>query len=316
MRPRRGRIGQRSFPAGRLSAHVTAEGPQRTMTVGLVLGAGGPLGWAYHLGVLEGVRAALGHEPAGAQRIIGTSAGGAIAASLLAGASSDQVLDAVTTPPSEEDLARMREAAASLRKPWRRFRPLSPGLLLRLGRSGGLTSLIGLLPAGVFPTSGLRRFPIHGLDGWPDPLWMPSVRIDDGRLVVFGRDRDDVDIADAIEATAAVPGMFQPKVIDGARYIDGAVASATHADLLVDEGHEVVLVSSPMTRPGRGLVRARAQRQLDREVAQLHGAGTRTVVLCPDEQVMRVAEGFPRTNPGAGHDIVEAARDQAIAAFT
>lgn len=286
------------------------------MTVGIVLGAGGPLGWAYHLGVLEGVRETLGHEPARADRIVGTSAGGAIAASLLAGASTADVLEAVTTPPSEEDLARMREAAASFRKPWRRLRPLSPGLLLRLGRTGGATALVGLLPAGVFPTTGLRRFPIHNLDGWPEPLWMPSVRVDDGELVVFGRDRFDIDVADAIEATAAVPGMFQPKLIDGHRFVDGAVASATHADLLVDERHRFVLVSSPMTRPGRGLVRARAKRQLEREVDRLEQAGSRTVVVAPDAGVMEVAAGFPRTNPGAGPAIVAAARAQTAAALS
>lgn len=285
------------------------------MTVGIVLGAGGPLGWAYHLGVLEGVRDAVGREPANADRIVGTSAGGAIAASLLAGADTAEVLAAVTTPPSPEDLARMREAAATFRKPWHRLRPLSPGLLLRLGRIGGLTALVGLLPSGVFPTSGLRRFPVHDLDGWPAPLWMPSVRVDDGELVVFGRDRLDVEVADALEATAAVPGMFQPKVIDGQRYIDGAVASATHADLLVEEDHRFVLISSPMTRPGRGLVRARAQRQLEREVDQLERAGTRTIVVAPGPDIMEVAGGFPRTNPGAGSAIVAAARAQTAAAL-
>lgn len=286
------------------------------MTVGIVLGAGGPLGWAYHLGVLEAIRDVVGHDPAHADRIVGTSAGGAIAASLLAGATTDDVLTAVTTPPSEEDIAHMRRAAAEFRKPWHRLRPLSPGLLLKLGRRGGATTLVGLLPAGVFPTWGLRRFPIHGLDGWPEQLWMPSVRVDDGELVVFGRDRTDVEVADAIEATAAVPGMFQPKVIDGHRYVDGAVASATHADLVADERHGMVLISSPMTRPGGGLVRARARRQLDREVRRLEETGSQTIVVCPDDRVMTAAEGFPRGNPSAGPAIVAAARDQTVAALS
>ena len=286
------------------------------MTIGIVLGAGGPLGWAYHLGVLDGIHETLGQDPAHADRIVGTSAGGAIAARPLAGATTEEVLSAVTTPPSEADIARMREAAASFRKPWRRFRPLSPGLILKLGRLGGATALVGLLPAGVFPTWGLRRFPVDGLGRWPEQLWMPSVRVDDGALIVFGRDRSDIDIADAIEATAAVPGMFQPKVIDGQRYVDGAVASATHADLLTAERHGMVLISSPMTRPGRGLVRARARRQLTREVRSLRDVGSQTVVVAPDEHIMAIADGFPRTNPNAGADIVEAARDQTIAALT
>ena len=35
-------------------------------------------------------------------------------------------------------------------------------------------------------------------------------------------------------ASAAVPMLFQPKVIDGEHHIDGAIASATNADVFVD----------------------------------------------------------------------------------
>ena len=78
------------------------------MSVGIVLGAGGPLGWAYHLGVIEGVREAIGREPARADRIVGTSAGAAIAATLLTGTPTAEVLDLISTPPSSEDRERMR----------------------------------------------------------------------------------------------------------------------------------------------------------------------------------------------------------------
>lgn len=46
-------------------------------------------------------------------------------------------------------------------------------------------------------------------------------------------------VRDAIEASCAVPFMFQPKAIGDERYIDGAVASGTHADTLVADGHEL-----------------------------------------------------------------------------
>ena len=83
------------------------------MTVGIALGAGGPLGWAFHLGVLDGIRDALGVEPADAQRVVGTSAGGAIAASLLSGADSETVLASISQPMSEADQAEMRAAIAA-----------------------------------------------------------------------------------------------------------------------------------------------------------------------------------------------------------
>ncbi len=284
------------------------------MKVGIVLGAGGPLGWAYHLGVLDGVREAIGREPADADRIVGTSAGAAIAATLLAGTPTDEVLDLITTPPSDEERDRLRAAGAdALRNPIRSLRPVAPGLARDVGRVGLATTVVGLLPAGAFPTRFLRRF---GADGpWPDPLWVPSVRIDDGQVVVFGRDSTPATLGDAIEATQAVPALFQPKVIDGARYIDGAVASSTHADSLVPEALDIVLVSAPMARAGGGPIRARARRTLDDEVAQLHHNDTRTLVLSPDETVAAAAEGFPRRRPEQGAEIVEAARAQTIAAF-
>lgn len=284
------------------------------MTVGVVLGAGGPLGWAYHLGILEGVRDAIGREPANADRIVGTSAGAAIAATLLTGTDTNDVLKLISTPPSDEDRDRMLAVGGqALRNPLRAMRPLAPGLIRNVGQVGPAAALVGLLPSGLFPTLMLRRF---GDDvPWPPQLWIPSVRIDDGRVVVFGRDDIPITLGDAIEATSAVPTLFQPKVINGARYVDGAVASSTHAETLLPESHDIALIAAPMARPGRGPIRARARRALARETEALQTNGTRTIVLIPDSTVLAAAEGFPRSRPDAGADIIEAARKQTIAAF-
>ena len=86
------------------------------MTVGVVLGAGGPTGWAYHLGVLQGVRDAIGREPANADRVIGTSAGAAIAAALLAGTPMDEVVEMISSPPTDDEREQVRLAGADLRR--------------------------------------------------------------------------------------------------------------------------------------------------------------------------------------------------------
>ena len=282
------------------------------MSVGIALGAGGPLGWAFHLGVLDGLRDALGVEPADAQRVVGTSAGGAIAASLLSGADTATVLASIAEPMSEADQAEMR-AAMGDRAGWRRFlRPLAPRTALRRLPRAPITAAVGLLPGGVFPTFPLRRFPVDAGGEWPSSLWLPSVRMDTGELTVFGRDRTDVDVRDALEATSAVPGMFRPKRIDGVAHVDGAVASATHADLLADDGHDLVVVSSVMTRPGRGPIKIRARHQLRQEIAALERTGTRTVVIEPDADVIELARGWPRTGAERGPEIVAAAAKQTI----
>lgn len=277
------------------------------MKIGIALGAGGPFGWAFHLGVVEGLTETIGVGVRDVDRVVGTSAGGAIAASLFAGATTADILDATTLPLSDSEREEMRQIKRDLaRHPLRRLRPQDASMV----RLGGVLGLVGLLPAGVFPTFPLRRFPTAGLDRWPSGLWMPSVRLGDGETVVFGRDRTDVSIVDSLEATSAVPGMFQPKKIGQDRYIDGAVASATHADMFANDGFDLVVVASPMTRPGRGLVRQRARRQLDREVRAVERSGARTIVIEPTDTTVALASGFPRERPQVGLDIVSAIRTQ------
>jgi len=275
--------------------------------VGLVLGAGGSLGWVYHLGVLEALRWELGAELADIDRVVGTSAGAAIAASVLAGAGSDQVLAAVTTPPTGEEMAVMRAAMAEFRSPRRWLRTTAPSMITRFGTDPGLGlgAIAGLMPTGVFPTASLRKFPVgHPDDPWPGNLWIPSVQVDEGRLVVFGRDLI-VPVIDAVEATAAVPLMFQPKTIAGRRYLDGAVHSATNADLLLADGRfDLVVVASPMTRPGLSPIKTRARAQLRRETRALERTGAEVVILEPSPEVVELAAGFPRSKRDAGPAII------------
>ena len=108
------------------------------MTVGVVLGAGGPLGWAYHLGIVEGVRDAIGREPANADRIVGTSAGAAIAVSFVAGTPTDQVIAMISALPAGEDGSQLRSVGAAFRRnPLRALRPVAPNLVRCVRQVGG-----------------------------------------------------------------------------------------------------------------------------------------------------------------------------------
>ena len=281
--------------------------------VALVLGAGGTLGWAYHLGVLDAVAEVLGHRPFQVDRLIGTSAGAAIAASALSGATSDEILSVIAAPPDAAELATMRANLAELRRPMRWLRPTSRGMLR--SRSLGIGALAGLLPPGVFPTASLRRFPVGRVeDTWPANLWIPAVRAEDGRRIVFGRDDTTASLLDSIEATAAVPLLFQPKSIDGHRYLDGALRSPTNADLLFRDGpYDLIIISSPMSRPGGGALRRRARTQVRREASALRRTGAQVVVLEPSAHVGDLARGFPRRRPDLGPAVVARARDEASA---
>ncbi len=255
--------------------------------IGLVLGAGGATGHAFHIGVLAALEEALGWDPREAEIIVGTSAGSIIGALLRAGlAPGDLAARALGRPLSEEG----ERVAAVLGRPIAapppdaaglpRFLMAAPELLFRMARrpwDARLGALIAAaLPLGRVSTDhlvgGIRRaFPSR----WPTrALWVTAVRLDDGRRVVFGRDPESgADVASAVAASCAVPGHYRPVTIAGVRHVDGGVHSPTNADLLADQDLDLVIVSSPMSAeleiarptldlPVRGLCRALLRREM------------------------------------------------------
>lgn len=284
--------------------------------IDLILGAGGAYGWVFHTGVLEGITEELGIGADEIDLIVGTSAGAAIGAAVRAGVDPETIAGSVARPPTEED---RRAMLAEIRAARKTLVPFAPKLVRHAVLPSGhtLLGLAGLLPPGVFPTSWMATFP--GMDGhgsWPDGLWIPAVDARTGEVVVFGRDRTDIDVHRAAEASSAVPGMFQPHEIDGTPYFDGGVVSPTHAHLAAENDPDLVVIASPMTRPGRRFTSGHARSTLRGEVDQLREAGIRVVVVEPDEEIGALADGFPRrtgSNAPAIHDGARALTRAALA---
>jgi len=278
-----------------------------TERIAIVLGAGGAYGWVFHAGVLHGIERALNTPSNDTKLIIGTSAGSAIGAAVRAGIEPRDLAEVVARPPSEDDRRRMR---SELRGARRTIVPFAPRLVQHAlnGDRTGMLGVAGLLPPGIFPTAWLARFP--GMEDhaqWPEGLWIPAVSATTGDVVVFGRDRRDVDVHRAAQASSAVPGMFQPHVIDGTPYLDGGVASPTHADLAADIEPDLVIISSPMTRPGRRLTSGHARKRLAEEIATLEKTDARVTCIEPDTETGRLADGFPRSNGSNASRIFESA---------
>ena len=166
----------------------------------------------------------------------------------------------------------------------------------------------GLAPAGVFPSTSLLHFPgLDTHDGWPTNLRVVAVRLSDGERVVFGQDRRDVDVATAVRASQSVPLVFSPTPIDGDRYVDGAVRSSTHADLLLGSDCEVAVVVAPMCRRGGGAARALSRARARQELRDLTEAGVRVVALRPGPELEHLFRGY-RTDPDAPAALVAAGR--------
>src|SRR6185436_1304919 len=111
-------------------------------------------------------------------------------------------------------------------------------------------------PAGFFSLSQLERymreaFVARGLaNSFTElrrTLLIPAIDLDRAERVVFGRgELSQVPISDAIAASSAIPGFFEPYAIDGRDYVDGGVGFTGHADLAAEAGADVVIIVNPL----------------------------------------------------------------------
>lgn len=304
------------------------------MTVALVLGAGGVIGRAYHVGTLAALAEAAGWEARSAGLIVGTSAGAGTGATLrlglsvadhrarLTGADLSEEGEALVgglshhtefDEPTPRGLAERRPQAPHLV-----FEGLRPPWPARVG-----VGLSGLLPRGNVPIGplGEKLRLLYG-DRWPDqPLWICSVRMRDGRRVVFGRDDPapgspgHPDLATAVEASSAIPGYFEPVAIADDQYLDGAAFSSTNADLTAGLGFDGVVVISPMSAVREALrwhprsaSRAAYHRILQREVDAVEAAGSPVLVFEPTREDLEHMGGSALDGGGESELVARAYR--------
>jgi NTE family protein len=293
-----------------------------TKRIGVVLGAGGSTGHGFHAGVLAALADEIGFDARDADAIVGTSAGSIIGTLLRAGlAPADlqaDVLGESRASPPRAGAHRGEEAAVpSQPAPRRGAGPAAPRLAARAlitpwaFRYG--TVLAGLLPEGSIDTeifAGRLRSLVPAQ--WPnDPLWLCTVRLDDGRRVVFGRDDAPlVDPVTAVRASCAIPGFFAPVTIEGARYVDGGAHSPTNLDLMAGLSLDLVVVSSPMSFAGiapplgfDGPSRALARAALWREAGRVRRSGTPVLAFEPT----------PRDRSAMGMNPMDSTRREATA---
>lgn len=272
--------------------------------VGLVLGAGGVVGQAYHAGVMSVLERDWGLDSDATEVVVGTSAGsvtgtllrlGISAASLAAWSSSDTLTDSSVlglqmATNRLPDLRPLDPMSMLLRRPTIPAPSMIGRAIVRPWQFRPLAAALALLAPGLEDIeeqlSGLTD--LQGA-AWPDrELWICAVRRRDGRRVVFGRPGSaPATISQAVGASCAVPGYFAPVRIGEHTYVDGGAHSPTNAATLMRRFLDLVVVVSPMSGPPgprRTLYaasRRHARRVLDRECAALHRVGIPTLVFSP-----------------------------------
>ena len=295
--------------------------------IGLVLGAGGTVGQAYHAGVLAALEHDLGWDPRTADVIVGTSAGSVTGSLLRFGVpASDLAAWAVRAPLSMEsrELQGLLGADPPEFPPFRlmhllrRWRLPSPSLAARVARKPwafrpGVAAMT-LMPTGrVDIVEHAARLGEVGAKSWPDGLYLCAAQRRDGRRVVFGRTvSPSATLPEAVAASCAIPGYFAPVEIGGVEHFDGGIYSPSNADILRDEGLDLVIAVSPMSAAGGlprttdGVYRYSVHRRLERELGRLHKRGT-TVVRIEPAQRSLAAMGINMMAPDRSDRVVQAA---------
>src|SRR3954470_89119 len=302
--------------------------------IGIVYGGGGTVGMAYHAGVTRALEQVGGIRPADADLLVGTSAGSVISAYLRSGWTGEDFWQfALGTHPSlaeleDDDVARRRREIFTPR--WRNPLELSRiavGSAYVLGQAvvrRPALPIPGFLrrrfPGGLFAmTEGERRLPEELSPTWPDKaLYLCAVDINTGRRIVLGREgAPKVTVAQAVLASCAIPGFYQPVKAGKYTLVDGGVHSSTNLDLAAKFGCDLIIGIAPMAYepvdapdPVRQLVRLIPTRALSGEPPNARRKGAEVLLIRPTATELAV-HGANLMRSDAGEEIARSSYEAA-----
>jgi NTE family protein len=303
----------------------------RRPRVGLVLGAGGVLGGAWLVGALVALNRVTGWDPREADCLVGTSAGAVFAALLAGGVSPARLLPSGRRVSQHRNKWILTELALETSYRSEHWLPRAPLGSWRLALAGALQppspwsllqTLSGIAPVGRVSADPILRTVRQAVAyGWAAHPHCRIVATDyaSGRRVVFGdTGAPDAGLAEAVAASCAIPGFFEPISINGRRYVDGGLHSLCNLDLIEDRDLDVVICLSPMTSHRRQnrtapLERAvdsllgRAAEQLDRQARVLTHRGVDVVVIEPTARD-HAAMGVNRMDARRWESVLEVAQ--------
>lgn len=235
-------------------------------SIALALAGGGPLGAIYEIGALCALDDTLdGLDLNACDHYIGVSAGGFIAAALANGITPRELCESFIEGRPRFDgfdpAWLMRPAWGELALRLRALPQLASGaawswLVEGKAFSQAIERLGAALPTGVLDNEAIHT-EIERLFRRPGRtndfrelkarLTLVATALDSGEATPFGRPGwDHVPISRAIQASAALPGLFPPVLIEGRHYVDGALKKTLHASVALDEGVDLLLCVNPL----------------------------------------------------------------------
>ncbi len=236
--------------------------------IGVAIAGGGPVGGMYELGVLRALDEAIeGLDLTNLTVYVGVSSGAFIAAALANRMSTADITRIFVTesahdvqfrpqqflrPAFYEYLQRLAGAPRVLLRWWRDLL-LDPSAATA---NDALNRLGALIPTGLFDNEEIgrflaRAFSVHGRTNdfreLRRKLYVVAVDLDSGEAVRFGdRGWDDVPISRAIQASAALPGLYPPVAIRNRQFVDGALRRTMHASVALEQDIDLLLGINPL----------------------------------------------------------------------
>ncbi|MBP6708159.1 MAG: patatin-like phospholipase family protein [Candidatus Accumulibacter sp.] len=311
--------------------------------MGLALAGGGPVGGIYEVGAMAALAEALdGVDFTGCDIYVGVSSGAFIAAAVANGLGparlaqmlveddTDEVFDAemLLRPAFGEYLRRALTVPMLFWSSLRQY--LSDPWHLRLLEA--FQGLSHAIPAGVFNSSGIdqllrRLFSTGGRTNdfrqLQHRLFIVATDLDTGESVAFGSEgHDEVPISVAVQASAALPGLFPPVRIGERYFVDGALIKTLHASVALHAGAELLICINPLVPFDSRLAAKRPLHENPTPAPEHLVEGGLPVVLSQTFRAIihsRMRTGMDRyRHDFAGQDVIlfEPTRDDADMFFT
>jgi len=277
------------------------------MSNALVLGGGGPIGVAWEAGVIAGL-AEAGVDLSTPDRIVGTSAGSLVGGRLALTRDAVGLVEATALvargndePPPPMDIEALLAVGQLMAE------AIDSGDHGHIAREAGRLALAAETiaeDAFVELTGGSLG------EAWPEGDFICTAwEAETGTFRAWDR-HAGVPLDRAVSSSCCVPGLFPPVALDGGRYIDGGIVSATCAHLAA--GHDAVVVVSVLSGAVAEMA-ARVARPLREEVADLRRAGAIVEVIEMGGDALNAC-GSNLMNFGAADDIAAIGRENGRAA--
>ena len=274
--------------------------------IGLALAGGGPLGAIYEIGALCALDESLeGLDFTQLHGYVGVSAGGFIAAGLANGMRPRELCaafigsdatagdDGASDGPAAITDREHVQASLRLRPAWAEFAQrlaalpsltAHAALHYAFGRRSLLEAFERLgraLPTGLLNGDAMEREMARLLQApgrsndfrkLERRLVLVATDLDSGEALPFGLPGlDDVPISLAVQASAALPGLYAPVMVNGRTCVDGALKKTLHATVLLDAGLDLLICLNPLvpfdaTQPPRHKVLGSGEARIPRLV--------------------------------------------------